>query len=64
MTDDRFREKLREQLSSIANSCAAYDAGHRSEAVRIGTSLRVLLHDTGKSTSLLTHLGAKQVPIL
>jgi len=64
MSDERFREKLGEQLAFIETSCTAYDAGRRSEAVRIGTSLRVLLHDSSRSTSLLMHLGAKQVPIL
>jgi hypothetical protein len=64
MSNDRFRKKLREQLTFIETSCTVYDAGNRSEAVRIGTSLRVLLHDTSTSTSLLTHLGAKQVQML
>jgi len=64
MADDRFRQQLTQQLTFIKNSCDAYDRGETVEAVRIGTSLRVLLHDTSKSTSLLTHLGAKQVPML
>lgn len=55
-----FREHLRRQLRFLGRSCAAFDAGHQDEAVRIATSIRVLLHDTRSSTSLLTHLGAKQ----
>jgi hypothetical protein len=61
---DRFRESLRDQLAFIRNSCERYDRGDRAEAIRIGTSLRVLLHDTSKSTSLLKHLGATDVPLL
>lgn len=65
VTADRFRGQLRQQLSFIRNSCASYDRGDRGEAIRIGTSLRVILHDTKKSsTSLLTHLGATEVPLL
>ena len=64
MSIDRFRESLRDQLGFIRNSCERYDRGDRVEAIRIGTSLRVLLHDTAKSTSLLKHLGATDVPLL
>jgi hypothetical protein len=60
----RFREQLKQQLNFIANSCNFYDSGHSTEAIRIGTSLRVLFHNTGQSTSLFKHLGEEQVPIL
>ncbi len=39
-------------------SCAAYDQGHIDEAVRIATLIRVLIHDTRNSISLLKHLDA------
>jgi hypothetical protein len=55
-----FKTQLRDQLEFIHSSCARYDAGHKREAVRIATHIRILLHDTRSSTSLLTHLGAKQ----
>ncbi len=64
MTLIRFREQLKHQLTFIANSCDGYDRGQVSEAIRIGTSLRVLLRDTRQSISLLKHLDAKQVPLL
>lgn len=64
MSGTRFKDQLRQQLRFIENSCEAYDRGHIEEAIRIGTCLRVLLHDTRKSTSLLTHLSARHVPVL
>ena len=58
MTQD-FREHLEEQLGFLESSAAAYDAGTESEAKRLAVNLRVLLHDTRRSTSLLAHLGVK-----
>ena len=58
------RRKLSEQLQHLTNSCASYDSGHKSEAIRIATVVRVLLHDTISSTSLLSHLNAKGVLLL
>jgi len=40
---------------------AAFDAGDRDEAVRIATAIRILVHATRRSTSLLTHLGVKGI---
>ncbi|MFJ5956563.1 hypothetical protein ACIQC5_11475 [Paenarthrobacter sp. NPDC092416] len=45
--------RLVEQLEFLDSSCAAYDSGSRSEAKRLATTVRVLLHDTKQSTSLL-----------
>jgi hypothetical protein len=64
MTDDigeqsRFREQLRRQLGYLERSSVLFDAGQYDEAIRLATSIRVLLHDTRRSTSLLTHLGVK-----
>ncbi len=54
--DLRFFAKLQEQLNFIRRSCSAYDAGAEDEALRIATTLRVIFHDTPKSTSLISHL--------
>ena len=54
-----FIEQLRRHIKFLERSCAAFDAGHAEEALRIAVTLRVLFHDTTKSTSLLTHLGLK-----
>jgi hypothetical protein len=41
----------------------AFDAGEEVAAKSLATSLRLLLHDTRNSISLLTHLGVKaQLP--
>lgn len=66
MTEEaaRFKEQLSRQLGFIERSCAAFDAGHEDEAVRVATTLRVLVHDTKKQTSLLGHLKAKTIRLL
>jgi len=61
MERTRFQEHLRRQIGYIRVSAAQYDAGNTDEGIRIATSLRVILHDTASSKSLLTHLGAKDV---
>lgn len=52
-------DHLVEQLSFLDASCDAYDSGVRAEAKRLATTVRVLVHDTKMSTSLLKHLEAK-----
>ena len=60
----RLKDKLREQLSFIETSTVAYDQGRRHEALRIGTALRVLFHQTAQSASLLSQLNAEHVQLL
>lgn len=50
---------LVQQLEFLDSSCAAFDAGSLAEAKRLATTVRVLLHDTRSSTSLLQRLGLK-----
>lgn len=64
MSQRDFKEQLRRQLGFLDRSAALYDAGHHDEAIRIATSIRVLIHDTGGSTSVLTHLDAKGIRLL
>lgn len=54
-----LEEHLELQLKFLKNSSDAYDNGFKDEYVRIATVLRVLLHDTHKSKSLLGQLGKK-----
>jgi hypothetical protein len=54
-----FKEQFDQQVSFLESSAEAYDEGREEEAKRLAVSLRVLLHDTGNSVSLLTHLGVK-----
>jgi len=62
-TTQDFKKRLHEQLGFLTRSAAAFDQGHREEALRIATVLRVMFHDTGNSTSLLKHLNALNVII-
>jgi hypothetical protein len=55
-----FRAQYLEQLSFIRSSASAYDAGEEHEAKRLALGVRILVHDKGRSTSLLTHLGLKR----
>jgi hypothetical protein len=57
----RFKQKLEEQINFIRSSCQAFDNGNKKEALRIATSIRVILHDTPQSTSILKHLNAKDI---
>lgn len=56
-----FEKHLRETREALALSCDAYDQGYNGEAKRLALAVRVLVHDTGNSTSLLTHLGKKDI---
>ena len=55
----RLREQLSRQLSFLERSASAFDAGHRDEAIRIATTVRVMIHETQKSACLLTLLRAR-----
>jgi hypothetical protein len=59
-----FGQHLRKQLGFLERSCASYDAGHKDEAIRIATTIRVLIHNTKASTSLLKHLNATTINLL
>lgn len=50
---------LHKQLGFLKNSCAAYDKGFEDEACRIAVAIRILLHDTKNSHSLLQSLAIK-----
>lgn len=59
-----LQEHLREQLGFMIKSCRAYDDGDTAEAKRLAVSMRVLLHDTKVSHSLLSQLGLKTIGFL
>lgn len=59
-----FVAQLKRQLSFLERSAATYDLGHYDEAIRMATVMRVLLHQTSKSTSLLQHLNAEKISLL
>jgi len=62
--DQRIDKKFQEQLGFLARSCEMFDNGHEEEALRLATSLRVFLHDTRSSTSLLSHMGLNGIDVL
>jgi hypothetical protein len=45
--------KLREQMELLHSSVTAFYSGHFAQALRIATSIRVLVHETGGSKPLL-----------
>ena len=58
---DDYIKHLTEQYYFLKNSCDLFDKGFSGEAKRIATTIRVLVHDTYTSTSLLTQLNSKNI---
>lgn len=57
---DEVKEALLIQKAALTDSCAAFDAGKTWEALRLATSVYVLVHDGGKKNrSVLTQLGIR-----
>jgi hypothetical protein len=54
-----YRAHLTEQLDFLRSSAAAYDAGGEHYAKQIAVHIRTLVHDKGRSVSVLSHLGVK-----
>ena len=57
----KFADHLKRQLKFLERSCEAYDNGYIDEGIRIATIIRVLVHNTSHSTSLLKHLNATTI---
>ncbi len=57
----RFRDQLKRNVGFLRRSCEWFDQGDQEEAIRIATALRVLLHDTSRSKSVLSHLKVKGI---
>ena len=60
-SSDDLRKHLREHMGFIRASSASYDRGFMDEAKRLAAEIRVLVHDTSKSISLLTLLERKDL---
>ncbi|MEC6440992.1 hypothetical protein [Acinetobacter baumannii] len=56
---EELKKHLREQLVFLKSSNKSFDEGIHAEAKRLATTIRVLVHDTIKSESLLKQLGIK-----
>lgn len=51
--------KLRSQVGFMKRSCTAFDDGHEDEGERLALAVRILVHDTPQSHSLLAQVGVK-----
>lgn len=60
-TEEELKSHLKEQIQFLLRSAQSYDEGFLSEAKRLSVVIRVLLHDTQSSTSLLTLLKKKDM---
>lgn len=58
-SSDELKAHLADCIGFLNASCTSFDAGFLGEAKRLATTIRVLVHDTKASTSLLTLLGTK-----
>ena len=58
-----YLDHLKRQISFLQRSATSYDAGYHDEAIRIAVVIRVLIHQTKNSTSLLSHLNATQIKL-
>lgn len=61
---NNFNAHLQRQLGFLDRSCASYDAGYHEEGIRIASVIRVLVHQTMNSISLLNHLRVPRMPLL
>jgi len=59
ISDDELKVHLAEQIGFLNASAAAFDAGNTGEAKRMALTIRVLLHETKRSKSLLRQLNHK-----
>jgi hypothetical protein len=62
-TQDK-QKHLEEQLSFIEQSAENFDNGTESEIKRLAVSIRIIVHDTRNSTSLLSSLNKKNINFL
>jgi len=55
-TEEELRDHLKDQIHFLIESSNAYDSGSASEAKRLAVAIRILVHDTDSSRSLLALL--------
>lgn len=61
LSQSDLEAQLTRQLYFLESSSASFDDGFEDEAFRMATTLRVLVHDTPNSSSLLGQLGKKGI---
>lgn len=60
-TENELLDHLKEQIAFMERSAASFDNGFEDEAKRLAIVIRVLVHDTSHSKSLLTQLDKKSI---
>ncbi|MEE9987498.1 hypothetical protein [Agrobacterium pusense] len=60
LSQDDLNEHLAEQLGFLEASARSFDGGFIGEAKRMATTIRVLMHETPQSHSVLGQLGLLQ----
>ena len=60
-TREELLGHLKAQIAFMQQSAGSYDNGFEDEAKRLAVVIRVLVHDTSQSTSLLTLLDKKDI---
>jgi len=63
-TPDELNALLEEQIEFLKLSCTSFENGFTGEIKRLAVSVRVLVHDTNSSTSLLTLANRKTIGFL
>ena len=63
-TEEELINHLKEQIAFMLKSAESYDNGFEGEARRLAVSIRILVHDTSQSKSLLGQLGKKNIGFL
>lgn len=62
--NNQLSERLAEHIQLLTTLCECYDNGNDIIGIPIATAIRVLVHDTEKSKSLLAHLECKNAQYL
>ena len=57
---DELQQHLKDTVQALELSSHAFDDGCEGEAKRCAAAIRVLVHDTSYSKSLLNQLGLKE----
>ncbi len=60
-SSEDLERHLKEQITFLERSARIYDEGNPDEAKRLATTIRVLVHDTKHSRSLLRQLSLKRI---
>jgi len=60
-SQEELQQHLRDTIQALELSSRAFDEGFEGEAKRLAAAIRVLVHDTDSSKSLLGQLGQKTI---